>query len=103
MATILNPSQTNFSKRGLLAAILLLGWMGTAPAANWWNDEWSARQQITLDTTATGVPIADPIGTAPVLIRLHAGNFQFAAAREDGSDIRFVAADHKTLLPFHIE
>ena len=99
----MNPSQTNFSKRGLLAAILLLGWMGTAPAANWWNDEWSARQQITLDTTATGVPIADPIGTAPVLIRLHAGNFQFAAAREDGSDIRFVAADHKTLLPFHIE
>ena len=31
------------------------------------------------------------------------GNFQFDAAREDGSDIRFVSEDNKTLLPYHIE
>ena len=70
---------------------------------DWWNDEWSFRKKITLDTTATGAAIADPIGTTPVLIRLHAGNFQFDGAKENGSDIRFVAEDNKTLLPYHIE
>ena len=43
--------------------------------------------------------------TSVVLIRLHDGNFQFrtSAAREDASDLRFVAADDKTVLPYHIE
>ncbi|MEI9898607.1 MAG: DUF2341 domain-containing protein [Chthoniobacter sp.] len=41
--------------------------------------------------------------TAVVLVRLHEGNFQFGSARDDASDLRFVAADDKTLLPFHIE
>ncbi|NJR42840.1 MAG: DUF2341 domain-containing protein [Akkermansiaceae bacterium] len=38
------------------------------------------------------------------MVRL-SGNFQagFGAAKEDGSDIRFVAADGKTLLPYQIE
>jgi len=83
--------------------LVLLSLAQVTQASPWWNDEWSYRQKITLDTTTTGVAIADPIGTAPVLIRLHAGNFQFASAREDGSDLRFVAADNKTLLPYHIE
>ncbi len=34
---------------------------------------------------------------------MHDGNFRFAEAKEDGSDIRFVADDEKTLLPYHIE
>ena len=36
-------------------------------------------------------------------IRLHSGNFDFADAKEDGSDLRFVAGDDKTPLKFHIE
>ncbi|MBK8176561.1 MAG: DUF2341 domain-containing protein [Rhodospirillales bacterium] len=35
--------------------------------------------------------------------RLHAGNFNFADAKEDGSDLRFVAAADATPLAYHIE
>ena len=83
---------------GLLALALFAG---TANA--WWNDEWSIRKKVTLDTTDKGVALPDATGAVPVLIRLHDGNFKFDNAKEDGTDLRFVTADDKTLLPFHIE
>ena len=100
---IMSQIKTTRLRRGLLAVIVLLGLSQAAQASNWWNSEWTYRKKVTLDTTATGVAITDPIGTTPVLIRLHPGNFQFDAAKEDGSDIRFVAEDDKTVLPYHIE
>jgi biopolymer transport protein ExbB len=75
----------------------------SANANAWWNGDWSIRKKITIDTSATGTVINQPIGPAAVLLRLHDGNFQFASAKDDGTDIRFVAADDKTLLPYHIE
>lgn len=84
---------------GLLAGLTVLP--GTAYA--WWNDEWTLRKQLTIDTGATGAGITEPIGTTPVLIRLHSGNFKFEAAKEDGADIRIVADDDKTPLKHHIE
>jgi biopolymer transport protein ExbB len=90
-----------------LLKFLLLVWLGTCAASGtgqaWWNPDWTVRKKITIDTTSTGVPITDPIGACAVLVRLHDGDFQFASAKDDGSDIRFVAADDKTQLPFHIE
>ncbi len=83
---------------GLLAVAFLSG-----SANAWWNDEWTIRKKVTLDTTDKGVALPDATGTVPVLIRLHDGNFKFDNAKEDGSDLRFVAADDKTLLTFHIE
>ena len=62
----------------------------------------SERSSRSIRSTA-GLPIADQIGTTAVLIRLHDGNFQFPDAKEDGSDIRFLAEDDKTLLTYHIE
>jgi len=100
---IMNLVKSIRLRRRLLATIVFLLLSEVAQASTWWNSEWSYRKKITLDTTTTGVAIADPIGTTPVLIRLHAGNFQFDAAKEDGSDIRLVAEDNKTLLPYHIE
>lgn len=89
-------------KLGIVA--LLVSLTATAGAAeSWWNKEWSARKSFTIDTGASGVPIAEAPQTALVLIRLHSGNFNFASAREDGSDIRFVAADDKTPLHHQIE
>ena len=67
----------------------------------WWNPAWTQRQKITLDTGAA--TITDAVGGVTVLVRLFDGNFQFAGAREDGSDLRFVAADGKTILPHQIE
>lgn len=87
--------------------LMLIVWLSVlslpSAALAWWNDEWTIRKKITLDTTSTGSAIADPIGTTALLIRLHDGDFQFASAKDDGGDIRFVAEDDKTLLPYHIE
>jgi biopolymer transport protein ExbB len=88
----------NFLLLGLTAALL-----SAVPAHAWWNADWSSRKKITIDTGATGVPITDAIGTTPVLVRLHDGNFPFTAAKSDGSDLRFIAADDKTPLAFHLE
>jgi biopolymer transport protein ExbB len=74
-----------------------------ARADSWWNSDWSARKTITIDTSATGAGITDPIGTIPVLIRLDVSNFTFDSANPDGSDLRFIASDDKTPLAYHIE
>lgn len=94
-------SSRSFLHRLALGALTILTLSGTANA--WWNGDWPIRKKIVIDTTSAGVGIDNPIGTTAVLLRLHDGDFQFAAAKEDGSDIRFVAADDKTLLPYHIE
>src|SRR3954452_5370599 len=71
-------------------------------AQAWWNDDWSLRKKITIETSASGASVTDQIGALPVLVRLHVGNFRFAKAKEDGSDVRFVAGDDKTPLKHHI-
>jgi biopolymer transport protein ExbB len=87
----------------IMLAIAAVVALWPAPAAAWWNDQWTQRKKITIDTGASGVGISDPIGTAPVLVRLHLGNFRFGSAKEDGGDLRFVASDDKTPLRFHVE
>ncbi|WP_206027429.1 hypothetical protein, partial [Klebsiella pneumoniae] len=83
---------------GLVALVTSL-----APANAWWNDEWSLRKKITVDVSASGANVTDPIGATAVLVRLHVGNFRFSSAKDDGSDLRFVAGDDKTPLKHHIE
>jgi biopolymer transport protein ExbB len=90
-----------FLKVGLLGFMLGLVIQGSTQA--WWNNDWTIRKKITIDTGVQGSAISDPIGTSAVLIRLHDGDFQFASARDDGSDLRFIAADDKTPLAYHIE
>ncbi|MDD5200590.1 MAG: DUF2341 domain-containing protein [Terrimicrobiaceae bacterium] len=89
------------SHLALLLCMVFLAASGTARA--WWNNDWTTRKKITIDTSASGSEIAGPIGGATVLVRLHDGNFQFTSAKQDGSDIRFVGADDKTVLPSQIE
>jgi biopolymer transport protein ExbB len=84
---------------GLAAMLTLL----PSPAKAWWNDDWQLRKKITIDASASGANITDPIGATPVLVRLHVGNFRFSSAKDDGSDLRFVAGDDKTPLKHHIE
>ena len=74
-----------------------------AAEANWWDAKWPTRKKIDIDTSGKGVAIAEPIGTTAVLVRLHEGVFSFMSAKEDGSDLRFVADDHKTPLKHHVE
>ena len=70
----------------------------------WWNGDWNFRKEIALDLSPGGANITDSVADAPVLIRLHAGNFgYFNDTKPDGSDLRVVAGDDKTPLQFHVE
>ncbi|MEQ1600459.1 MAG: DUF2341 domain-containing protein [Methylophilaceae bacterium] len=64
-----------------------------------WNKDWTHHQKISLN--AQGVSPA--LTQFPVVLRLHSGNFDFTNANADGSDLRFIAADDKTELKYHIE
>jgi biopolymer transport protein ExbB len=88
---------------GGLFAILIVSAFMPSPARAWWNDDWLLRKKITIDTSSAGANITESIGDTPVLVRLHTGNFRFADAKDDGSDLRFIATDDKTPLKYHIE
>ena len=87
---------------------LLLG-LGTCaaliatPAHAWWSDDWSERARIVLDTTDKGLALPSAQNDVVVPVRLHSGNFDFAAAAPDGADLRVIGPDDKTPLPFEIE
>ena len=74
-----------------------------ATAEAWWNKDWSARTRITLNTSAQGLETKEAVAGATIAVRLHSGNFDFAAAKEDGSDLRVIGADDKTALKFSVE
>ncbi len=84
----------------LLAALALLL---PQSAQAWWQNDWSYRKSITVDTSPSGINVSEPLGRTVVLVRLHTGNFTFADALENGADLRVVDSDDKTPLPFHIE
>jgi biopolymer transport protein ExbB len=88
---------------GPMLLIVLFAVLWPATASAWWNDQWSLRKKITIDTGASGASVSEAIGTTPILVRLHVGNFRFGAAKEDGGDLRFVAADDKSPLKHHVE
>lgn len=78
------------------AAILLLLSLPAAAQA-WWNDDWAFRKSIVIEQGAPAEP-------APLLVRLHPGNFSFFSDMQaGGGDIRFVAGDDRTLLRHRIE
>jgi len=65
----------------------------------WWDKAWTARKSLEVKPADAG----RPEGAVTVLVRLHEGNFPFPSVKEDGSDLRVLADDHKTLLPYHLE
>ncbi|MEO8627576.1 MAG: DUF2341 domain-containing protein, partial [Betaproteobacteria bacterium] len=84
----------------VLAALLLVPQLVSAA---WWDDGWAYRKKITLNTSSTGANTHEALTDVPTLVRLHTGNFGFLDAKDDGGDVRFVAADDKTPLMYHIE
>ncbi len=91
-------------RRSFVFSFLILSVLSSQAWGSWWNDSWGYAKELTLDTTATGLPIDAPIKDVPVLVRLHAGNFgYFLDLKADGSDLRFIGANGLTPLPFHVE
>ncbi len=89
-------------KAKAIAFLLLLGLPAISQA--WWSDDWKFRKEISFDLSKTGSGINGTVRDAPILIRLHAGNFgYFNDTKPDGSDFRLIDGDDKTPLKFHIE
>jgi len=87
--------------RRWLAPLLLL--VLCQPAWAWWQPEWAQRTEVTIDTSEVGVATGAAVSSVPLAVRLHSGNFDFVGAKIDGSDLRVVAGDDQTPLPFSIE
>jgi len=88
----------------VLAWLMLVILLPPATALAWWNDDWDYRKQIRFDLSPSAADTSETLSNVPVLIRLSAGNFSyFSDASSDGSDLRFVAADDTTPLPYYIE
>lgn len=84
--------------------ILLATTTAAVPALARWSDDWPNRKELTFDTSDKGAPLKNAVTDAPVLIRLHSGNFQsFFSLKDGGADLRFIGADDKTVLKHHVE
>jgi hypothetical protein len=66
------------------------------------HPEWKHARLLCLNTSATGAGVSGNIAGFPVLVRLTSGNFGFAQANANGSDLRFARSD-TALLPYEIE
>jgi hypothetical protein len=66
------------------------------------NPSWKYARTLILNTSVSGANVTGTVVDFPALIRLSAGNFDFAQTREDGADIRFTKGD-QTPLPYEIE
>lgn len=85
----------------LLALVGLLLASFHLPCAAWWNKDWTNRNKVSI--TIPPGSVTGAVAQAPVLVRLHTGNFHFVDAKTDGTDVRFVASDDKTPLKYHVE
>ncbi len=86
-----------------LLLVLALAAGFSAPAHAWWNDDWTTRTRVVIDTTDKGLALPSAQTDVVVPLRLHSGNFDFGVAQAEGNDLRVVAGDDKTPLPFEVE
>ena len=89
--------------RRILFLLTLLSAFLPGTALAWWQPDWAYRKPITVDAGPQGGALKSDAGRTPVLVRLHTGNFSFDGTSENGADLRFVAADDKTVLNHQIE
>lgn len=90
-------------RRLLFIALTLLSTLLPGLAHAWWQAEWAYRKPVTIDGGPQAGAIGSDAGRVPVLVRLHTGNFKFEGVSETGADLRFIAADDKTVLNHQIE
>ena len=67
-----------------IIALLLLTLPAVAQA--WWNKDWKQRTEITLNTSAAGVPTQQAQAGIAIPVRLHSGNFDFVSAKQAFSE-----------------
>lgn len=88
----------------LRTCVFLIVVLFSSSAFAWWNEEWPYRMAIQMDASSTGAHLTETNQDVTVLLKLHSGNFSdFFMVKEDLSDFRFIGADDKTPLKFHVE
>lgn len=90
-------------QRYMLFLLVLITSFLPAAAQAWWQPDWTYRKPISIDASAQGANLSEGLGRTPVLVRLHTGNFTFDGVNDNGSDLRFVLDDDKTVLSHQIE
>lgn len=65
----------------------------------WYDPGWSARRRLDIDNTG----FDGSLSGFPALLRLTPAVIDYDAMANDGSDLRIVADDHATELPYEIE
>jgi biopolymer transport protein ExbB len=96
-------SLNRFAAGALCTLIGLTASLIVSPAQAQITDAWKNKSHWVLDTTDAGAGVKSAQAQFVVPLRLHTGNFDFTTAKRDGSDLRVVAADGKTILPHRIE
>ncbi|HET6472391.1 MAG TPA: DUF2341 domain-containing protein [Pseudomonadales bacterium] len=88
----------------LATLVMLFASLPAFAKEGWWNDQWEYRKPVLINTGANGANLSQAVPDGVVLVRLHLGNFgYFNDTLPNGDDLRFVAADDVTPLPYHIE
>lgn len=90
-------------QRYIMLMLVFLASLLPAAAQAWWQPDWNYRKPITIDASPAGANLSSSLGRTPVLVRLHTGNFVFDGVNDNGSDLRFVLQDDKTVLNHQIE
>lgn len=100
-AALLYVKPGSDSERNVLAHALAVAPEGleTVKPYALWKTQW----KVSINTSASGADVPETLAGFPMLIRLNAGNFDFASARPDGADLRFTKSDSITALPYEIE
>jgi hypothetical protein len=62
---------------------------GTGICEPWWNDNFSSRRRIVLDTTG----VTDPLTDFPWLVKFDETTVDYSATQNGGDDLRFVMID----------
>ncbi|MET4896578.1 DUF2341 domain-containing protein [Sphingomonadaceae bacterium jetA1] len=94
-------SRSSLKKSVMGGVIAVIALSTASPAFAWWEADYAYRTKLNLNAQAAG--ITGEVARAPVLVRLHQGNFNFDDVKPDGSDLRFIAGDDRTPLKFHVE
>ena len=106
MPTTRSLAMTSLNRFAAAALCTLVGMTASllaSPAQAQITDAWKNKSHWVLDTTDAGAGVKSAQAQFVVPLRLHTGNFDFTTAKRDGSDLRVVAADGKTILPHRIE
>jgi N-acetylneuraminic acid mutarotase len=92
-------SETRHLRMAAILALSLLAFLslaGPVAGAPWFDPAWSYRRAVTVSN------LGQALGGYQVKIGLDA-SFDFSRARPDGADLRVVAADAQTPVPFWVE